>query len=118
MSTVTNVTIVSECDGVEQFIHEGLCVTSCPAGMFLDITTTSCMECATDCVACTDASTCVDCGAKRLENGQCVEACPYNTYYDGSSCVECLDGCIGCSGPDHSDCDECDIAFNYVPSDE
>lgn len=76
------------CLGCEEyhFLHEGLCVPSCPDGFFEDDQQGECMRCHADCALCDgpnsdDCDACIDPEA-TLHNGACLAPCPSHTYRD------------------------------------
>ncbi|ELP91802.1 hypothetical protein EIN_138190 [Entamoeba invadens IP1] len=103
---------------------------SCISGYYLD--NYSCIKCAPDCRACSDATTCTDCyNGYYLEEGKCLEQvecspyeigcleckqdqttcllCKYGYHWDNNSCTRCAPGCTECSGA--NTCTECRTGY-------
>ncbi|EDQ92062.1 uncharacterized protein MONBRDRAFT_14515, partial [Monosiga brevicollis MX1] len=100
------------CDTCAVAEYEGTCVSSCPAGTYLEAQAQLCLACDEQCLnGCTGAgpTQCTACLHARLGH-TCVAACPIATFLDASSqtCVECDAECLdACSGAGPSACTSC-----------
>lgn len=68
------------------FLHEGQCVRDCPNMFFQHKEQRNCLHCHPDCALCDgpksdDCEACTDPKA-TLHNGECLGACPSNSYRD------------------------------------
>ena len=106
----------SACDKANGYYLEGGFCPRCAVnnGWFIPPSGDSCNACSTNCLECTDASTCTKCDPNSpvklyLKDGACVETCPTSAgYYISANqllCEKCLTGCQVC--PDGSTCTTC-----------
>lgn len=82
----------------------GQCVSSCPAGYFLDNGT--CRTCNAQCLTCDNALTCLFCTGVLVQlEGSCLSSCPGGMYIYGGLCANCSLPCLNCS--DSYTCTSC-----------
>ncbi|KAJ8248760.1 hypothetical protein GJAV_G00227440 [Gymnothorax javanicus] len=101
-----------------RFLHNGSCVSECPAGFFSSreeadgVELGLCSPCDPVCASCTGASPkdCTSCssGLLRLLN-LCLTHCPTGFYAEESQCKSCDRSCELCSGPGPDSCLVCPL---------
>jgi hypothetical protein len=76
------------------------CITPCPSGYYENLTSpASCLSCSSDCIACTDSTTCTQCSSTTfLKSGACVSTCGSGYYTNPTgTCEQCSSYCSTCT---------------------
>ncbi|KAL4452986.1 hypothetical protein ABPG73_011067 [Tetrahymena malaccensis] len=110
--TCINSTSCVICDPKYPYFLNSLCVSQCPAQMFVQINT--CTKCHQSCQTCSDTTSCLTCDklTPYLYNKQCIDKCPQSTYLDSQNvCRNCDKSCQSCS--DSNSCDICSTKYPY-----
>ncbi|XP_043916303.1 extracellular matrix organizing protein FRAS1-like [Protopterus annectens] len=92
--------------------QNGMCVSRCSPGFYLDSSHKVCQPCNSRCLTCESATVCTSCRdpSRVLLFGECLyEVCAQQYYLDYAtrSCKECDWSCNACSGPLGTDCLQC-----------
>ncbi|XP_064168245.1 proprotein convertase subtilisin/kexin type 5 [Anguilla rostrata] len=99
-----------------RFLHNGSCVSQCPAGSFSSseqadgVELGICSPCDPICASCNGASPkdCLTCSPGHLQLlNLCLSHCPTGYYAEGSRCERCDRSCELCSGPGPESCLAC-----------
>uniref|UniRef100_A0A3B3BUC8 SPC3 n=1 Tax=Oryzias melastigma TaxID=30732 RepID=A0A3B3BUC8_ORYME len=84
--------------GMERYLHEGLCVETCPEAFFH--TEKTCEPCSQDCQLCSSLNRCLKCNPSfYLSDGRCVKLeCGEGEVEDPDydDCMACEEGCKKC----------------------
>ena len=101
------------------------CSSSCPAGYAGDSTTRTCVQCDISCSVCTGTGN-TQCSACNLgyfiqpapAATTCSSSCPVGFWkdIDNRSCAPCNAACAVCTGPDKTQCSECNSGYFLQPS--
>ena len=92
----------SSCSQCEQsfYLYNGTCSATCQSSQFLDVTSSSCINCTNDCLTCRDPTTCLSCNTAQFyltSNFKCLSACPDGEYQILNGCAPCNSNCLTCS---------------------
>ena len=87
-------------NGTYLYAPSATCDTTCPDGLFGNLTSGECGGCESPCSVCSvTTSNCTSCvSGKFFLTNQCLDACPAEGYYAlGSNCEQCHSNCTVCS---------------------
>ncbi|XP_024138350.1 proprotein convertase subtilisin/kexin type 5 isoform X1 [Oryzias melastigma] len=115
----------NECQtcAVPRYLHNGSCVTACPAGTYNAKQEADgqelgfCLSCDRACSTCTAASPrdCLTCSSGYLRLYQlCLTHCPTGYYKEGSHCQKCDESCELCTGAGPESCRTCPVPLLEV----
>lgn len=100
------------------------CYSTCPSFTYLDISTSKCLDCSTQCLTCAGSSTnCTSCNSSsnlqylfvNASAGSCRNQCPIYYFADTSQapavCTPCLPPCLTCNNA--TACTSCKTGYYY-----
>jgi proprotein convertase subtilisin/kexin type 5 len=97
----------------EFLAFNGNCVSDCPPGTTIEISTKICANCHESCLECfgTSNSSCSKCASNLyFFEGTCIKNCPSGSFKnsENDSCSRCHYSCRNCFGPKEDQCkDDC-----------